>query len=115
MKALLTGSHVYGTPTNRSDVDLVIRCDVGTRDRLIELIRPIRPEVAEAAEEGDYEVTQVKISSGRRDLNILFAVTDEEYLAWATGTAKLTSEQPVTRDRAVKVFRKLRKMLGVTG
>jgi hypothetical protein len=87
VEAFITGSRVYGTPTETSDLDLVVLMDRESRDTLIkEFGLPIR--------------------CGK--LNII-ALTDEvEMLAWKKAKevcVAAAKSGPITRDYAVEVHK----------
>lgn len=117
MNAFLTGSQVYGTPTEDSDVDLVIRCDDWTVQQLVELLVQ--------AEDGPmwYPETEfVSVKVGR--LNLLCCLTDTAYAAWRAGTAMCIKKtmpedptwfvpvKPLTREEAVAIFSERRQRTG---
>jgi len=64
MKAFLTGSRIYGNPTDDSDIDLVVRLNESEREDLIKL-----------SESGT-----VPIKFG--NLNLIVATSDEAYAGW---------------------------------
>lgn len=103
--AFLTGSHAYGTPTADSDVDLVVRVtDAATLADLL-----LCAEVATAAKDKPASAVGLPQSSYRFGrLNIILCHTDRQYADWRDGTALLIASRPVTRDRAVEVFRQMR-------
>ena len=86
MTAFITGSHAYGTPTEASDIDLVILCDEETRSKLDEL-KDRYPEKME----------QKPIRFGR--LNLIVVTSQEEYEAWKEGTDTM-SAQDISYDSA---------------
>ena len=95
MEAFITGSRVYGTPTETSDVDLVVLMDQGTRDALIqEFGLPVR--------------------CGK--LNII-ALTDEvAMLAWKKAREVCIAASAcgsIDRDYAVNVHKAWFKQYGV--
>lgn len=98
MKAFITGSHAYGKPHDRSDVDLVLRVDDETRTKLVSLLHP-------GITDDDYSegVLQFKVAS----LNLILCVTDEQYAQWLIGTQELCALAPVTRDFAVQTFKRI--------
>lgn len=105
MNAFLTGSRVYGKPSETSDVDLVVRVDVPTREALQKLSDC--PEQAKGL---------VVIRFGR--LNLIACDNDEQFAAWKFGTAKLIQESkrgknPIDKIAAKTVFDQFRELLGV--
>ncbi len=95
MDSFITGSHVYGTPTEDSEIDLVVFVDEATRDKLVEL-----------SEQGKFPVRYGK-------LNLLIATTPEEYAVWKEGTAKLLELKEVigsvNKEQASVLFDQLRE------
>lgn len=88
--AKLGGSYAYGTPTEKSDVDLVVQLtedDEGTLRRALGL-----PE---------WGVVRI----GK--LNLIVARTEAQYDTWCEGINQLKRLAPVTRDQAVAHFDKL--------
>lgn len=101
MKAFITGSHAYGTPHEKSDVDLVVRCDESTMLKLVELCAPALLD--EEPKSGDGETHQFKVGK----FNLIMCTTDARFEAWKKGTATLQVIAPVTREQACKMFAKL--------
>ena len=102
--AFITGSHAYGTPTEESDVDLVVPCSAKTALRLIELLET---EAEETARYFTGRTPLVTFRFGR--LQLILAATPESYDVWKKGTQQLIKQAPVTRDEAVALFAKLRE------
>lgn len=96
MKAFMTGSHVYGKPTPNSDVDLVIYVDQQTAKRLFSL-----SDEPQSDAEGKYST----IMFGR--LNLLVCTDETRFASWQKGTEQLCKQQPVTREDAIDVFKRL--------
>ena len=96
MKAFITGSRAYGKPNSKSDIDLVIQCDINTAALL--------------RQESESKQT---IRFGR--LNIIVAGDDTEMAVWKMGTAALQHESPRTFDKksAHDRFEGLRGMVGM--
>ncbi|WP_406698586.1 nucleotidyltransferase domain-containing protein [Singulisphaera sp. Ch08] len=98
MNAFLTGSHIYGTPHEDSDIDLVVMMPVSQLGRLNELI----------AEDADSEMRYEGMKPGAcvrfGKLNLIVVTDQDDYRAWQEGTAELTARKPVTRDEAKAVF-----------
>lgn len=101
MKAFITGSRVYGTPTRYSDTDLVVRLNEWDAQQLIKGIG-----ADEAYGEG---TAHVRLG----DVDLLLCTTDAAYEVWRRGTEQLCAERPVTRERAVAVFEQLRQEAGI--
>lgn len=100
MKAFLTGSYVYGSPTKHSDVDLVIRVDQETFDQLIDL--------------SDAGKLPVKFS----DLNLILAETDDKYNAWLYAKEKCVErmaalKRKLTKDEAIEIHETVRAFFNV--
>lgn len=98
MKAFITGSRAYGTPTQKSDVDLVIRIDLGAYEVLKEFADR---QVEGSDSEGEFR----SLIFGK--LNLICCSSDKEWGEWRKGTAELRTKAPVTRDYAVDYFRRL--------
>jgi hypothetical protein len=108
--AFITGSHAYGTPREDSDIDLVIFASEETREFLAK-------KLGEGVEDYGDGTCQLKIGA----LNLIVCSNSSRHAAWAKGTAQLIAEAkpgnwggvtaPVTRERAVEVF----KSLGISG
>lgn len=108
-RAVLTGSQVYGRPTHKSDVDLVVLVDSSTRALLFAIYPPL-PGLR--ARYGAQTTSLTVQSRGRPDLNLILVTTEGELEDWRRGTELLQREAarlgPVTRDRAVEVFEAIR-------
>ena len=88
--AFLTGSQVYGKPEEFSDVDLVVRVDQETAQKLVEL--------------SDDE--SIPIRFGR--LNLIVTIEDEQFEAWEEMTEEAldrsrSRRSPVLRDEAIEL------------
>ena len=106
--AFATGSRVYGTPTETSDLDLVIRV---SDSATVALIAALADSSTLAPNDGQRPASAVGLPNASfrfGKLNIIIAHTDRQYADWKEGTAKLMEEKPVTRERAVEVFTALR-------
>ncbi len=110
-ESFLTGSRVYGTPRDDSDVDLVVLLSVRDKDILSEFI----DNQEEATDR--YEGHGTNYVMGK--LNLICVTTQVEFDIWKKGTEDLKAIAPVTREFAVDYFRKLRdktyENLGTTG
>lgn len=94
MNAFITGSHAYGTPTEDSDVDLVIRCNDATACRLREL--------------SDDPTGAVRFGK----LNLVLCTTDEQAAVWRLGTSALRlAEEPADKVQAKSTLDGLREMV----
>ena len=100
MNAFLTGSHAYGKPNDKSDIDLVILVDEVTAARLETHNESGHPSV---------------IRFGK--LNLIICTTDAQFAAWKTGTRmcehKARTEGPVDRERAKELLDKLKEAMGI--
>lgn len=88
MKAFLTGSVVYGIPSEKSDIDLVVLTDEHTKNVLACDGFPIRFGC----------------------LNLILLTDEEQWAIWKKGTEDLEKIKPVSRETAVAHF----QFLGVT-
>ena len=112
MKSFLTGSHVYGTPNEHSDIDLVVRMDSDTVDRLAELTSQ------DIAEQIHYSDGSISLRFGK--LNLIVCLTDEIYAAWkvATWTAEREKDkkkigESLDKNVSAKLFQELFKKAGL--
>ncbi len=114
--AFVTGSHAYGTPNVKSDIDLVVLVSPADHRRLREqaakamTLQEILADVEafEANPDNGYDQEDVvSLRYGR--LNLLCTCSLKHYNVWKKGTAFLRGKKPVTRDYAVRYFKKLRK------
>ena len=96
--AFLTGSHAYGTPTEKSDIDLVVLASQETIAKLEELL----------GIDSDYGDGVGNLLIGK--LNLIL-VGPELYEAWDKGTQLLIGQAPVTRKRAVEVLTAFRRAI----
>lgn len=95
MKAFITGSRAYGTPTEKSDLDLaalVSREDLDTTMMLL-------PSEPHSHEFGDYPDNCGIFRFGK--LNLLLFTDEAEFNAWSRATEYLKAIKPVTRAQAV--------------
>jgi hypothetical protein len=103
MKAFLTGSHAYGSPTDKSDIDLVV---LGLAEDLKTLMA-----VSGHSEELYRDTQSVSLRFGK--LNLLFCLSLNAYHDWYHGTEELKGRAerlgPRPRDEAVEVFSTLRQ------
>ncbi len=96
MRALLTGSQVYGTPTPESDVDMVLHVNAEEMKVYQALTEP-HPHAQEDYGGGP---SHVRVAG---KLNLILVTTDVEYSAWERGTVRCKAEAPVTRARAIQI------------
>lgn len=98
-KAFITGSHAYGTPHAKSDLDIVMLVDDDAGDALVKICDDVEMETYD-------EIEDACLRFGK--LNLIMVTSQAIYDAWKTGTEQLITRKPVTRDEAVKVFTALR-------
>jgi hypothetical protein len=108
MNAFMTGSQVYGTPTAKSDVDVVVLVEEDEADRWREVFGELGllGIDGDAASGGDLSIRSGKI-------NLIVETDPKEFEAWRTGTAELIGRAPVTREQAVQTLRAHRRRLGL--
>lgn len=110
IQCILTGSHAYGKPTSKSDIDLVM------------LLTPEQLKLFEKKAGGpEYYASLIPGAEACLrfgDLNII-AVTDPvAFAVWQKGTAQLENEprgisQDSKRKRAIEVLNRLRNIHGI--
>lgn len=105
--AFITGSHAYGTPTEDSDVDLVVPMFPKTFHDLWRALEAQDSE-AEMVEYQDEEHGFIALSLRIEKLNLICAVSPEMWRAWKKGTDRLIKRRPVGREFAVKLLSRLR-------
>lgn len=96
MRSFVTGSWTYGTVHEESDVDLVIQVSPNDR-RILEIL-------ADSTEKG------VRFGN----LNLIICETDDEMAMWKAGTRYLAengNRGVGARDRAVRLFQRLKEIL----
>ena len=106
--AFLTGSRVYGTPTVKSDIDMVVLLSPAE----LELLREYAddpghrcPSMLEDNAAGDDSPTG-SFMFGK--LNLIVTTSRTRYMQWREGTQTLIARKPVTRDEACELFREIR-------
>lgn len=104
MNAFLTGSQIYGSPTENSDIDLVVSMDDENRARLWALVKDSEKK-ANFNTDADYG-GNLNLQFGR--LNLIVLKSDIEMANWKVGTVMLERQGPVSRERAVEVLKALR-------
>lgn len=87
-RCFLTGSRVYGTPTEKSDIDLVVLVDKETADFLWANTDPNSQSVRYG------------------NLNLIVFTNEYVFLEWLKVTEILIGKKPVTRDEAIAEFNK---------
>lgn len=88
--AFLTGSRVYGTPREDSDIDIVVHLESEEISQLLD---------KEYSTNNNYNATSASIRFG--NLNLICMSDHQEYLAWYQATKELKARKPVTRDEAI--------------
>ena len=83
----ITGSRVYGTPTSKSDIDLVLP--------------PMDPRLRQLLIENS-DNSELPIKYGK--LNLIICTLPEQYELWKQGTKELIAKSPVTRQEAIDHF-----------
>lgn len=101
--AFLTGSHAYGTPGPKSDIDLVVMLE---RDTVVLLMK--------AADVGSDLPGSGSVSMRFGALNLIVPTSVKSLGVWQQGTADMLARKPVTRATAVYHFSQLRKRAGIT-
>ena len=96
--AVLTGSQIYGTPTEGSDVDLVVLADETTQVQLAELLGTLC-----IADPGSGRRGGLSLRVGK--LNLILTSRPQEVEDWRQGTYALEDRKPVTREEAVDHLR----------
>lgn len=109
MRSFITGSHAYGKPTPKSDVDLVVLVTKASAALLVESCEN-QEEIAKTASYGeDKKVLNIRFGK----LNVLCCLTVEGFNTWKKGTAALiklaTKYGPIDREFACEYFRALRR------
>lgn len=102
MQAFLTGSRVYGSPREDSDIDLVVFCSEHTRKTL------------EKHKDGGHAINAVRFGK----LNLILCDSKPDYDAWQVGTLALQARgKSVDRETAKNLFMSIcpSKQLGVSG
>lgn len=95
----LTGSQVYGTPTEKSDIDLVLYMEEEDMEKILKLAeQKIHPE---------YGTGEVSLYFGL--LNLIICTDKLRFDIWKKGTLDLKKRAPVTREEAVEHFQFLRE------
>lgn len=105
--AFLTGSHAYGTPTDDSDVDFVIRVSDSVMLAALFLMRDADDPERPLSAGGDEPRSSYRFGN----LNLIVCHTDRNYADWRDGTALLVARKPVTREEAIDVFETMRARL----
>lgn len=108
--SFLTGSRVYGTPREDSDIDLVVLVSHAEIDLLHKLsenstdIKVCTSDIEHGLSSGSFKFGQI---------NLIAVTKKEHYEIWKRGTedlCKIAGERgsPITREEACKHFKELR-------
>ena len=95
MKAFVTGSHAYGTPIEKSDVDLVVFMS----EEDLKILQEVSGSTGNSLRFGN--------------LNLLCVTDGDSYEVWLKGTRELREKAPVERTEAVAHFKSLRHQWGI--
>lgn len=95
MRAFLTGSRAFGTPTPESDVDVVVLMDKPEMAKLVS-------QAEESERSGDYGNGQ-SLRFGR--LNLIVVNTEEQFGLWRDSTDECLAMKPVSKEAAAQLFR----------
>lgn len=111
LAAFVTGSRVYGQPTGKSDIDLVVRLTQADYERLIAL-------ADETMAVDDIYYGRVRTYSVRfGKLNLLCCLDDDSYQLWRDCTKwlkkKAAHDGPLTRRKACDYFAEQRQKRGL--
>lgn len=101
LKPFLTGSYVYGYPTPKSDIDIVVYLKESEILKLMNL-----GELDRVEDENYRDCCSKSIKFGK--LNLICVNDEETYEIWKLGTEKLKEKSPVPRDFACKYMQELR-------
>lgn len=96
MNAFVTGSRVYSTPREDSDIDLIVLLSSYEDILLLEELS---------------ELGKQPIKFGR--LNLIVTESEARFNCWKEGTEYLKSQKPVDRDEAIKYFNGLFESKGL--
>jgi predicted nucleotidyltransferase len=94
MKSFLTGSHVYGTPTPESDVDVVVLMSESEMYKLSNLA----DQVSKFDEYGEGR----SLRFGK--LNLIVLNTEPMFNLWRSSTDECIAQKPVDKKRAAEIF-----------
>jgi len=101
---------VYGTPTQESDIDLVVLLDDDNMKKLTGLAEQIG---GLGSPGGVHYEDGISLRFGR--LNLLCVTSEKHFNVWLKGTEGLTKMKPVTRDFAIEHLKKLRSNNDIGG
>lgn len=113
MNAILTGSQVYGTPTESSDIDMVVLVSHETLELLSSLLIDDEkmPKKGNVNSDGELEMTQLTARFGR--LNLIAVTREEDWDAWRRGTDRLCQKSmagvKIDKGLAIATMRGIRE------
>lgn len=98
LQGFLTGSRVYGTPREDSDIDIVVFVSQNDLELLAEIALPKVDDPYEGMATAYLRFDK---------LNLLCVSEESDYEVWRQGTLDLIARKPVTRAEAVEHFEML--------
>lgn len=102
--SFITGSRVYGSPRDDSDLDIVVLVNPELAKLLADLCDPMKP-----GEKGVYRFGK---------LNLIVTFTQEEFACWKIATDDLIAlslkGNPATREEAIKYIDSIFEQNGVS-
>ncbi len=101
MTAIVTGSRVYGYPTEESDLDVVVLLSAADVDRVVTALGLVVPK-----DQDDNAYPTLQFKQGK--LNLIMETDPDRFEIWSRGTQTLKAMAPVKRDQAVALFKQLR-------
>jgi hypothetical protein len=110
VRSFLTGSRVYGTPREDSDIDLVVLLDA---DEMVGLAKIARNEETHGSPGGPHYEDGMSIRFG--SLNLLCVTDEKHFQTWREGTEQLKAMRPVTREKAIEHLAELRHKNKISG
>lgn len=102
LKPILTGSHAYGIPNAKSDIDLVVYVN---EDDLVKLMN--QADNIDAISSGYTDENAKSLRFG--NLNLLCVTDEKHYEIWRKGTRELKQKAPVPRNFAIQFMAQLRE------
>ena len=110
MRAFITGSQLYGKPTPKSDIDLVVMVDYGD----LCLLKSKADKIVEDSQGSAGGPGSASMMFGK--LNLLATTEEDAFAVWKLGTTKCINKarkkglKPITRKEAVAIFSKMRRI-----
>ena len=99
--AFVTGSYAYGTPTDRSDLDVVVLVEDDETSTLLQ-------------QHADTQKGSTPDSLVFGKMNLIIVGSRAWYDCWYDGTQALIARRPVTRDEAKAYLNTLEKERGLS-